>query len=277
MRLIPHPFRRQTLASFDYQWRELPTGDALLSDDWFRSNLDRILADELLALEGEWFRGKRVLDAGAGAGRWTVGLLRLGCDVLAVDASAHALERVRENVDEHCTSDEARRLGMLEVDLLDPPSVLAERPFDLVFSFGVLHHTGDTARALQNVARLVGPDGVLFLYLYGRASLTGLDRAVVGVERVALAPLPYRLKTRVLSLLYRRADPHAVFDLLSPTINTRHTFAEVERQLHTLGFPTVEQTIPHSELFVRALRDGASVRPYLRHLTTAPYWFERYA
>ena len=139
--------RRQTLASFDYQWRELPAGGGLLSEPWFDENVMRIITDELLCVTSEWFRGKRVLDAGCGNGRWTVGLLRLGCEVTAVDFSKHALDYVHRNVDELCSSEEASRLVTMPVDLLDVPAALAPQRFDCVFSFGVLHHTGDTGRS----------------------------------------------------------------------------------------------------------------------------------
>ena len=87
--------RRQTLASFDYQWRALAEGDAMLSDPWFVDNMERIASEELLAVRRPWFEGRRVLDAGCGGGRWTVALLRLGARVTAVDFSAHSLAATR--------------------------------------------------------------------------------------------------------------------------------------------------------------------------------------
>jgi hypothetical protein len=42
--MIRELLRRQTLASFDYQWRELPEGEALLSDDWFLEHVDAIIS-----------------------------------------------------------------------------------------------------------------------------------------------------------------------------------------------------------------------------------------
>src|SRR5262245_43747794 len=53
--------RRQTLASFDHQWGCLREGDAMLSDPWFRENVENILVEELLCVEREWFRGRTVL------------------------------------------------------------------------------------------------------------------------------------------------------------------------------------------------------------------------
>ena len=269
--------QKQTLASFDWQWRELPQGGALLTEPWFREHVDVIISEELLCVAREWFQGKTVLDAGCGNGRWTIGLLRLGCSVTAVDASESALEHLRAAVDELCTPEEAARLESREADLLRLPAELTERQFDLVFSFGVLHHTGDTRRALGNVAGLVAPEGILFAYLYGKESVSTPGRAMLELCRLGLAPLPFSLKKKVIAKLSHEGDVHQAFDCLSPTINTRHTFEEVAAWLAEEGFLDVEQTIRHSELFVRALRDVAALAPYVLPKPEPPYWFERYA
>jgi SAM-dependent methyltransferase len=266
--------QKQTLASFDYQWRELTDGGALLTDDWFSRNVDRIISAELLCLKPEWFVGKRVLDAGSGNGRWTIGLLRLGSDVVAVDASRHALERVQDSVAK-LVPERASRLETHPLDLLDLPSDFAGERFDLVFSFGVLHHTGDTRRALQNVASLVGEDGIIFLYLYGERSFSARGRAMLELRRLALAPLPFGLKRRLIAKT--GSDVHQAFDALSPTINTRHTFEEVERWLEAEGFAAVDRTIEHSELFVRAARSPEALQGYELARPSPPYWFDRYA
>ena len=268
--------RRQTLASFDYQWGELPEGDAMLSDPWFRENVDRILVDELLCVDRSWFRGRQVLDAGCGIGRWTLGLLRLGCDVTAVDFSPRALERLEKNMS--LLAPEAVAEGRLyteRVDLLDLPRGLAARRFDLVFSFGVLHHTGDTARALGSVARLVKPDGLLFLYLYGSRSQTAATRFVLAALRAGLAPLPFRTKRTLLKAILPARDPHQAFDTFSPLVNDTYTHEEVEGWLRGLGFADVTRTIDYTELYLRARRDPAASHPF-RPLPARPYWFERY-
>jgi 2-polyprenyl-3-methyl-5-hydroxy-6-metoxy-1,4-benzoquinol methylase len=159
---------RQTLASFDYQWGQLAKGDAMLSDPWFLDRVDAIVADELLGVDRAWLSGRTVLDAGCGGGRWTLGLLRLGARVLAVDASANAVAGTRAEMER--LAPEAVGAGRLEtaqVDLLALPEWLAARRFDLVFSFGVLHHTGDTLRAIGQLTRMVAEGGMLFVYLYG--------------------------------------------------------------------------------------------------------------
>lgn len=268
--------RRQTLASFDHQWGCLREGDAMLSDPWFRENVDRILVEELLCVEREWFQGRTVLDAGCGIGRWTLGLLRLGCRVLSVDASAHALEAVQSGMRE--LAPDAVREGRLEtrqVDLLDLPADLRARRFDLVYSFGVLHHTGDTRRALGQIAPLVSDDGLLFLYLYGSRSVDLTKRMALAALRYGLAPLPFSWKARALAVLRRGRDTHQSFDTFSPLINDTYEHETVEGWLRDLGFPDVTRTIDYTELYLRARRHAHAGVP-LRPLPHRPYWFERY-
>jgi SAM-dependent methyltransferase len=267
--------RRQTLASFDYQWGAIPSGDAMLSDPWFVENADGILAEELLGVDRRWFRGREALDAGCGGGRWTLALLRLGCRVTAVDFSSRALASTRAQMDRLAADAVGEgRLATERADLISPAS-LARRRFDLVFSFGVLHHTGDTRRALANVAAMTKDDGLLFVYLYGAGSLTRLRRAALALARAGLAPLGFRAKRALLARVLPGRDTHQAFDLLSPLVNDRRRRAEVEGWLRAMGFTEVAQTIPHEELFLRAARAICSARPFLPP-ASPPYWFERY-
>lgn len=268
--------RRQTLASFDYQWGQLPAGDAMLSDPWFVANVESILARQLLGVREEWFPGRTVLDAGCGGGRWTLGFLRLGASVLAIDASARALDSTRAQMELMAPEAVAEeRLATERADLLDLPASVTDRRFDLVFSFGVLHHTGDTRRALAHLAPLVRPDGLLFLYLYGAASVTPGHRLALALARAALSPLPYRAKKAVLASLLPSRDAHQAFDLFSPLVNDRHDRATVQAWLRELGFVEAVPTVDHTEIFLRACRQECSARPFLPP-PSPPYWFERY-
>jgi SAM-dependent methyltransferase len=248
--------QQQTLSSFDYQWGRLPDGDAMLSDPWFDEQVCQIL-QEVTGVSACWFVGKRVLDAGCGGGRWSVGLLRLGAQVTAVDFSEEALTRTRSA----CAG--LGWLDTLRVDLLHPPDELRKRRFDMVYSFGVLHHTGDTFAALKKVAGLVAEDGLIFLYLYGSDSWGVRQSLSTNWTRLRLAGLSFDEKVQALSRMYPERDLHQCFDLLSPTINDRLTFDEVRRQVEQLGFVDVVQTICSGEVFLRARRPLFSDLQYL--------------
>lgn len=261
--------QEQTLASFDWQWANLPAGDFMPGDPWFDANAARLLAEELCGIAPEWFAGRSVLDAGCGQGRWTRALLELGARVTAVDYSEAGLTRTREL----CASWPA--LETQRVNLLDPPPELARRRFDLVYSFGVLHHTGDTDRALVNIAELVGEAGALVLYLYGTRSWSADEKARLERLRQELASLSFDEKLTELRRRFPHEDAHQLFDLLSPTINDRVDFDHVANRLRSLGFASVDRTIESGEVFIRALRAGfpqAAVRePVLKQ---SEFWRE---
>lgn len=113
------------------------------SDEWFVENVCQIITDEMLCISPEWFNNRCVLDAGCGIGRWALGFLRLGRRVTAVDYSQHALDRMQDYMSQFFPAGLGDRLQTLRVNLLEPPTEPLAQSFDVVFSFGVLHHTGE--------------------------------------------------------------------------------------------------------------------------------------
>lgn len=242
--------RTQTLASFDWQWAHLPSGDFMPGDPWFDANAARILATEMCGLAPEWFKGRRVLDAGCGRGRWTRALLELGATVTAVDYSEAGIAQTR------ALCGDTSRLRTMRVDLLAPPNDLLCQRFDLVFSYGVLHHTGDTWKALDNVSTLVGERGALCLYLYGAPSFSSESRRVLERVRQELGGLSFEDKMMELRRRFPADDPHQLFDLMSPLINDRLEFREVADRLRAGGFERIDRTIQSGEIYLRATREG---------------------
>ena len=252
--------------SFDYQWRWMPEGAGLLSDSGFASRVDSILSESELRIDRRWFAGKQVLDAGCGNGRWIEGFLRLGSEVTAIDVSEAALRHVRRVYGD--------RIRVLRGSILEADSLLAGQEFDLVFSWGVLHHTENAADAMKTLARLVKQDGFLYLYLYGKESVSARGSLQLGAKRFALSLLPLSARRRLIEHMYGKEQAHATFDLLSTPLNKRFSLKKATALLHEAGFTQVVQTMPHTELFLRADFGRTSADPFLLPTPSQPYWFE---
>jgi SAM-dependent methyltransferase len=245
------PIIQQTRDSFDYQWRSLPEGHAMLSNpEWKAKAADQIV--EYTGLPRDWFRGKRVLDAGCGQGRWTYGLAKLDVGhLLSVDVSPAALDR---------TSTVAREFGdrveVLRKNLLEDLELAAD--FDLVWCFGVLHHTGDTYRGFQNVARRVKPGGFLFLMIYAEP-LADKPHAYRYYHemfdmRSRLRNLPFEEKVARLEQKYGKELLHGYFDAISPEINDLYRWDELVSWVLAAGFEDVARTADIPNHCLRARR-----------------------
>ena len=110
-------------------------------------------------LQAADFRGKLVLDAGCGMGRYAKVALAFGAEVTACDLS-DALLRLAE---EAPLAQAPCRAGR------PPRAPFKPKQFDIVYSHGVLHHTSDTRAAFKSVAALVKEGGLLNVWLYGKA------------------------------------------------------------------------------------------------------------
>ena len=111
--------------------------------------------------------GERVLDLGCGDGFLTERLVALGCDVVAVDASAEQVEG-------------ARRRG-LDARVARAEALPFEAEFDAVFSNAVLHWVKDARGAIAAVARALRPGG-RFVAELGGAGCVAAIRAALGAS-----------------------------------------------------------------------------------------------
>ena len=108
-------------------------------------------------------RGQRVLEIGVGAGTDFVRFARAGADATGVDLTEHAIRLVRRRLD-----NEGLQAQLRQADAEALP--FEDEAFDRVYSWGVLHHTPDTARAVREAVRVLAPGGRLCVMLYARHS-----------------------------------------------------------------------------------------------------------
>jgi 2-polyprenyl-6-hydroxyphenyl methylase/3-demethylubiquinone-9 3-methyltransferase len=124
--------------------------------------------DSVRALAGE-LTGKTFLDIGSGSGLFSVAALRLGArQVMAVDIDEASVTTTRRLLSREDREDWRAE----QISVFDLPGRVPER-FDVVYSWGVLHHTGDMWRAIDSAAQMVAPSGVFALALYERTPLCG--------------------------------------------------------------------------------------------------------
>ncbi len=108
--------------------------------------------------------GKRFLDIGSGSGLSSLAARQLGAKVLSFDYDADSVaasgalkERFRPGDPEW---------NIERGSILDPDYVRRLGQWDVVYSWGVLHHTGSMWQALENFAALVKPGGTAALAIY---------------------------------------------------------------------------------------------------------------
>jgi 2-polyprenyl-6-hydroxyphenyl methylase/3-demethylubiquinone-9 3-methyltransferase len=108
--------------------------------------------------------GLNFLDAGSGSGLFSLAARMLGARVHSFDYDPQSVACTEELKHRFLPGDDDWRIELGSV--LDRPYVDSLGPFDITYSWGVLHHTGSMWEALENVCRTVAVGGRLFIALY---------------------------------------------------------------------------------------------------------------
>jgi 2-polyprenyl-3-methyl-5-hydroxy-6-metoxy-1,4-benzoquinol methylase len=125
----------------------------------------------LVRLLGEdGLRGRTFLDIGCGSGIHALAAGRLGAArVVAIDIDPASVETTRALLQRHMPG-LVRDVRLLSIFDLSPQSFGL---FDVVYSWGVLHHSGAMEEAIDRAARVVAPGGQLAFALYRKTRLCG--------------------------------------------------------------------------------------------------------
>lgn len=148
------------------------------------------LSEERLArcLRGELanVNGKRVLEAGSGAGRFTEILLKYGAVLDSFDYSAAVEANARNN-------GAAPDLTIVQADVRKPP--FRRQSYDYVICLGVVQHTPSPEETIAALFDMVKPGGALIFDHYGKR--LGYYTVAEPVYRAVLKRLPLKIKRRV--------------------------------------------------------------------------------
>ncbi len=131
------------------------------------------------AMEFDAFKGKRLLEIGCGLGTDLLQFAKGGAEVTGVDLTTASIDLVKKRfalygLPVRAQVGDAERLPF------------SDASFDVVYSFGVLHHTPNTRKTIDEVYRVLKPGGRIIIMLYHRHSI-----------HVALGALIYRISKRI--------------------------------------------------------------------------------
>lgn len=113
---------------------------------------------------GRW-AGKRVLEVGCGLGTAAVGFARAGADYTGVDLSKPSLDLAVQRFEIY-----GEKGRFLQCNAEELSKQFEPESFDLVYSFGVIHHTPDQRRVVEEIRKVTKPDGEFRCMLYAKDS-----------------------------------------------------------------------------------------------------------
>jgi 2-polyprenyl-6-hydroxyphenyl methylase/3-demethylubiquinone-9 3-methyltransferase len=135
----------------------------------YSKNIDQEKIDEAVVslksfLKVDNLNAKTFLDIGCGSGLFSLAARNLGATVYSFDYDNDSVSCTKTLKSIYCKDDEAWRIETGSI--LDDVFVNQLGKFDYVYSWGVLHHTGDMQKALLNAANCVNDDGAIYIAIY---------------------------------------------------------------------------------------------------------------
>jgi SAM-dependent methyltransferase/uncharacterized protein YbaR (Trm112 family) len=234
--------KQQTSDLFGFEWKQF---DRFGWDDssYSMDNEERVFPHKTL-FRPEDLKGRLVLDAGSGNGRYSFIAAKYGAHVIGVDFSS-AVEVAAAN------TRDIDQIQIVQADVFRLPFPTAT--FDMIFSIGVLMHTGDASGAVRALVRHLKKGGEIAIHVYGRGNpiYEYTDRTLrekttrMSIEDLsAFTKRLYRLtmfletiKLRPLAACFVQVEPHQhfIFDWYGAPLATHHSFPEVEEWFRSIG------------------------------------------
>jgi SAM-dependent methyltransferase len=207
-------FDEDTIRNFGYSWKKF--------SDIYENQKEDFL-DWINPVTAEFFRGKTVLDAGAGIGLHSCFASEFGAKtVFAIDLSAAvrvALENCRNRENVH----------VLQANIYAPP--FREESFEYIFSIGVIQHVPEREKAVEKLVSLLKKGGTLSLWVYSDEVGSGL-KVFLDILRRATLPL----------------NPKLVYVLSFPWAALFFLVGKIYRVL--VKIPLVKKLLPMKEYFL---------------------------
>jgi SAM-dependent methyltransferase len=257
--------------SFSFEWN---THDRTQLDVHRGDQSSEEILRQKTGLTPEAVRGRLVLDAGVGAGRFTDVLSRWGAFVVGVDLS-YAVEAAHRNFADR------PEVMIAQADIGHLP--FAEATFEVIVSIGVLHHTPDARAYFRKLVPLLKPGGRVAIWVYPREGAFVTRSAWIPfTSRIPprafyawcrwFVPRAQRLPSRHLQAFSRmfpfsaqglgiENDILDTFDGYSPRYHGIHAPAEVEGWFAESGLVDVRHFVSTAVSGVRPVAAGSPAAP----------------
>jgi 2-polyprenyl-3-methyl-5-hydroxy-6-metoxy-1,4-benzoquinol methylase len=151
---------------------EIQAGDRFsFGENWTRflsvlndERIERAQGNMAAMLGRSSLTGVRFIDVGSGSGLFSLSARRMGAQVTSFDFDPQSVACTTKLRERYFRDDPQWKV--MSGSVLDPAWLGTLGQFDIVYSWGVLHHTGHMWDALANVVPLVAPGGTLFVAIY---------------------------------------------------------------------------------------------------------------
>lgn len=161
---------------FAYQWQRYS------SLSGYEENYRKQFLNWTHPIQSDFYKGKKVLDAGCGMGRNSIWPLLWGAaEVVAFDKDERSVAKALDNLKAFPNAKAAVR------DIYELPW---RGEFDFVFSIGVIHHLKDPARAISEIRKTLKPGGEILIWVYGRDGFEGILKILNPVRKYFTSRLP---------------------------------------------------------------------------------------
>jgi len=115
------------------------------------------------------WNGKRVLEIGCGIGTDTISFARAGAIVTAVELSEESLAIAKKRA-EVFGFEKSITFYQANAEILSDTVPLPDNPYDLIYSFGVIHHTPNPENVIEQIKKYAGRDTMLRIMVYNKRS-----------------------------------------------------------------------------------------------------------
>ncbi|MCP3924048.1 MAG: class I SAM-dependent methyltransferase [Desulfobacterales bacterium] len=206
--------------------------DEIYFEDGLKVVTDRLVKNDFPM---DKLQGKKAIDAGCGGGRYSVALRKLGLgDVTGMDMSDTGLANARKRIEEHNIDGVNFKKG----NVLDIP--FEDETFDFVWSSGVLHHTTDMQKGVNELLRVMKTGGCGYFYLIENPG--GIFWDTIDLLRILLKNVSFEFAQTIYKMAgVSSYDIFYILDHVQVPINIYSTPEEVEQLLKNAGAKSIRR------------------------------------